>query len=209
MILGKNFPKNRLKKHGDLFCSCFKSIIMFKLKYLILFFRIVKFKIKFPKRLKIKSLRIGFEEKIKIIIKGQTSFILLNKNVYLMRNGNIEAYDGGKIKIGSNVSINKNFSIVSRDKIKIGNNVSIGPNCCIYDHDHQFNDNLINIRDQGYETKEIKIGNNVWIASNVFIGKGVKIGDGSVIGSGSVVVKDIDKHTVVGGVPAGFIKNII
>ena len=47
----------------------------------------------------------------------------------------------------------------------------------------------------------------MWIASNVFIGKGVKISNGAIIASGSVVVDDVEENTVVGGVPAKFIKN--
>jgi len=38
------------------------------------------------------------------------------------------------------------------------------------------------------------------------IKSGVSIGVGSVIGAGAVVVKDVEPYSVVGGVPAKFIK---
>ena len=170
-------------------------------------FRLINIKIKYLKKFHIKSFRIGFEENVKVSIKGKDSIMFLDRDIYFMRCGNLEVYDGGRIHIENNVSINKNFSIVSREKISIGNNVSIGPNCCIYDHDHDFSNKDLLIQKQGYNSKEIFIGNNVWIASNVFIGKGVKISNGAIVASGSVVVNDVEENTVVGGVPAKFIKN--
>jgi len=89
------------------------------------------FKIKHPFKLKVNSIKIGFEKGVRVVIKGYKSLISLGNNIYLMRYGNIEVYDGGLIEIGNNVSINKNFSIVSRNKIRIGNNVSIGSNSTI------------------------------------------------------------------------------
>ena len=177
-----------------------------KFKYVILILRLIYLKFKYNSRLNLKSIKVGFEKGIIIIIQGKKSKVSLGENIYLMRNGNLEVYDDGLLEIGNNVSINKNFSIVTRNKITIGNNVSIGPNCCIYDHDHDFSNKDLLIQKQGYNSKEIFIGNNVWIASNVFIGKGVKISNGAIVASGSIVVNDVDENTVVGGNPAKFLK---
>ena len=56
--------------------------------------------------------------------------------------------------------------------------------------------------------KPVKIGSKVWIGANVTILPGVTIGDGAVIAAGAVVNKDVEPNTVVGGVPAKFIKTI-
>ena len=178
-----------------------------KLKYLNFILKFIYLKIKYPFKLKINSLKVGLEKGVKIILKDARSKIVFNNMIYIMRNGNIEVYQGGSIEIGNNVSINKNASIVSRSKIRIGNNVSIGPNCSIYDHDHDFSNKDQLIQNQGYISSEILIGDDVWIASNVFIGKGVKISNGAIVASGSVLVNDVEANTVVGGVPAKFIKN--
>ena len=53
---------------------------------------------------------------------------------------------------------------------------------------------------------DIVIGNDVWIGYESVIMPGVKIGDGVVIAAKSVVAKDVPAYTVVGGNPAGLIK---
>jgi acetyltransferase-like isoleucine patch superfamily enzyme len=52
----------------------------------------------------------------------------------------------------------------------------------------------------------VQIGNDVWVGNNVIIMDGIKIGDGAIIASGSVVTKDVVPYTIVGGIPAKFIK---
>ena len=56
--------------------------------------------------------------------------------------------------------------------------------------------------------KPITIGNKVWIGSNATILQGVTIGDWSVVAAGAVVTKDVPDYTVVGGVPAKFLRGI-
>lgn len=53
------------------------------------------------------------------------------------------------------------------------------------------------IKDQGFTSSEIIIGNNCWIASNVLILKGVKIGDRSVIGAGCIVFEDVPPDSIL------------
>ena len=53
---------------------------------------------------------------------------------------------------------------------------------------------------------DIEIGNDVWIGYEAIIMSGVKIGNGAIIGTRAVVTKDVPPYTIVGGVPAKFIK---
>ena len=53
---------------------------------------------------------------------------------------------------------------------------------------------------------DVEIGNDVWIGRNVLIMGGVTIGDGAIIATGSVVTKNVEAYTIVGGIPAKFIK---
>ncbi len=54
----------------------------------------------------------------------------------------------------------------------------------------------------------IHIGRNVWIGANVTILSGVTIGENAIVAAGAVVTKDVAPNTMVGGVPAKFIKQI-
>ena len=55
--------------------------------------------------------------------------------------------------------------------------------------------------------KKVTIGHDVWIGEKVVILDGVKVGNGSVIASGAIVIKDVEPYTIVGGVPAKYIKH--
>lgn len=52
----------------------------------------------------------------------------------------------------------------------------------------------------------VEIGNDVWIGNNVLIMDGIRIGDGAILAAGSVIAKDVEPYTIVGGVPAKFIR---
>ena len=54
----------------------------------------------------------------------------------------------------------------------------------------------------------IKIGNDVWIGSNATVLAGVTIGDGAIVAAGAVVTRDVDENTIVGGVPAKYIRDV-
>ena len=54
---------------------------------------------------------------------------------------------------------------------------------------------------------ETTIGNDVWIGSGVRLKSGVSIGDGAIVWAGSVVTKDVAPYSIVGGVPARFIRS--
>ena len=56
--------------------------------------------------------------------------------------------------------------------------------------------------------KPIQFEDKVWLGANVTILQGVTIGEGAIVAAGAVVTKDVAPRTIVGGVPAKFIKNI-
>ena len=151
--------------------------------------------------------------KTKVLISSGCKFespenMSFTENISIGRNSFFCAR-GGSIKVGSNVAFNSNVHINSSvgGKISIGENVLIGPNVIMRTANHKFDNIKINIKDQGHETGDIVIENNVWISANVVILGGVKISTGSVIAAGAVVNKDVSSNVIVGGVPAKIIKN--
>ncbi len=110
------------------------------------------------------------------------------------------------MEIGSNTSLNEFCYLHAKGGLKIGSNVRIAPAVKMFTFNHKFADRNTPIVDQGYETKPIEIGNDVWIGANAVILPGVKIGKGCVIGAGAVVSKDIPAYSIAVGVPAKVVK---
>jgi acetyltransferase-like isoleucine patch superfamily enzyme len=180
----------------------------FSFRYAIFIIRNLILKLKFLKRIRFNSIRVAFEPSCKVSIRGNNSSINFGAVNYFYRYGNLEVFDGGRIVFGNNVSVNKGFSIICRKQIIIGNNVIIGPNVCIYDHDHCFELTDFTFNKQGFKSKTITIGDNVWIGANSFISSGVTIGSDTVIAAGSIVVKDISSKSLAGGNPAKVLKTL-
>lgn len=124
---------------------------------------------------------------------------------FLMSRGPLylKSVNGGKITIGEDVFFNHNCSVTCAEDIIIGNHCMFANNLVVIDHDHEIGkagvmDTLI--------SKPIIIEDRVWCGANVTITKGVHVGAGAVIAANAVVVKDVEAHTVVAGVPAKKIK---
>lgn len=86
--------------------------------------------------------------------------------------------------------------------LTIGNNVSIAGEVRIYTMEHD-----VDSPDFTEIGAPVVIDDYVVIGTRVTILPGVRIGKGAVVASGAVVTKDVASFTVVGGVPAQFIKN--
>ena len=111
-----------------------------------------------------------------------------------------------KINIGTNVSIHHNCYFEGVGGIDIGSNVMIAHQVSILSNSHITDSINMPIKEQGVRVNKVTIDDNVWIGAKVTILDGVKIGEGAVLAANSVVNKDVDKFTVVGGVPARLIK---
>ena len=54
--------------------------------------------------------------------------------------------------------------------------------------------------------KDVVVEEDVWIGINVTLLMGVTVGRGSIVAAGAVVNRDVPPYSIVGGVPARFIK---
>lgn len=111
---------------------------------------------------------------------------------------------GKNITIGKNVFINAGCKFQDQGGITIGDGTLIGHNVVMATLNH---DPAPEKRSTMHPAP-IVIGKNVWIGAGATLLAGVTIGDGAIIAAGAVVTKDVPANTVVGGVPAKFIKKI-
>ncbi|WP_370582999.1 DapH/DapD/GlmU-related protein [Pontibacter rufus] len=111
---------------------------------------------------------------------------------------------GRFIQIGKNVFINHACSFLDMGGITIEDHVLVGPKVNLITENHS----LDPASRRALFCKPILIKRNAWIGAAVTILPGVTIGENAVVAAGAVVSKYVAANTVVGGVPAKFIKTI-
>lgn len=129
----------------------------------------------------------------------------------LQINGIPRITDYRNIKIGVNVSINKDVYIQSSGRVIIGSNVTLSKGVTILTEGLDTSNYIENAQKQyrDHIIKEVVIGNGTWIASGVIVCPGIEIAANSIIAAGSVVVKNLTEEGVVyGGVPAKKIREL-
>jgi len=106
--------------------------------------------------------------------------------------------NGKKIKIWRYI---QEFIYPTVHPLTIGNNVSIAGEVRIFTMEHDIDDPNFSEK-----SSPVTIDDYVVIGTRVTILPGVHIGKGAVVASGAVVTKDVAPYTLVGGVPASFIR---
>ncbi len=137
-----------------------------------------------------------------ILIKGQNNTLIIEDNVNI-RDCQIEIDgDNCMINIKKHTIIGHNSYLSAREN---GTKLSIGEDCMLSrnvkimtsdGHDILKNSTRIN------PSKDINIGNHVWLADNVTVLKGTSIGDSSILGINSTLTKSIPNNSIAVGNPA-------
>lgn len=92
-------------------------------------------------------------------------------------------------------------------RVQIGKLALLANNVTIVGGDHNYRHAGVPMVFSGRdELKPTIIGDDVWIGAQSIIMTGVSIGNGAIVAAGSVVTKDVKPYSIVGGVPARFIK---
>lgn len=161
------------------------------------------------KKIKVgKTFSLGDNVKINALSKYG---VQIGDNVSILDNTIIECTGvlrslGAGLDIGNDVGIAQNCFIQVRAKVTIGNNVNFGPYVKVFSENHNFSNRELPIKNQGETRLPVVIEDDVWIGASATILGGVTIGKGSIIAAHSLVNKDVMPYTIVGGVPAKFIK---
>jgi acetyltransferase-like isoleucine patch superfamily enzyme len=111
---------------------------------------------------------------------------------------------GENINIGKNVFVNHACTFMDRGGITIEDNVLIGPKVNLITTNHPINP----AERRATISQPIVIKKGAWIGVGATILPGVTIGENSIVAAGAVVSKDVADNTIVGGIPAKFIKSI-
>ena len=111
---------------------------------------------------------------------------------------------GKHIIVGKGVFINSGCHFQDQGGITIGNGALIGHNVVLATLNHEQNP----AHRHDLLPAPIVIGKNVWIGANATVCPGVTIGDGAIVAAGAVVTKDVAPNTIVGGVPARYLKDV-
>ena len=160
----------------------------------------------------------GFKKRGKKCYFGKPLFLLgkkyfsFGKGITIYKGARIECYSSyadeklyPNLVIGDFTIIGYNFQCLVTTNCFIGNNCMIASNVLISTENHGMNPEQ-NYLDQPLVSKEIIIGDNVWLGERVIILPGVQIGNNAIIGAGSVVTKSIPSNCIAVGNPAKIIK---
>lgn len=131
--------------------------------------------------------------------------INLGESVRIYDGCNLNALDG-EISIGDHSLFGPNMTIYGFGSVSIGSYVAVASYTTIVASNHNFADRATYICRQGSTGKGVWLEDDVWIGANCVILDGVNVGAGAVVAAGSVVNRNVESYTVVGGVPAGFLK---
>jgi acetyltransferase-like isoleucine patch superfamily enzyme len=131
-------------------------------------------------------------------IPGGGQFIV-GDDVEFRRNFRCEVW-GGRVTIGSGSFMTYDVLIQCSTSIEIGERVGIGHCSSVFDGSHRFRDLSLPFKDQGYDFRPLKLGDDAAVHSLCTVLN--DIGARAVIGAGAVITRPVPAYTVAVGAPA-------
>ena len=140
-----------------------------------------------------------------IRISGDNNRLIINKTARFMGPCNITMDGDSTLLIGENAGI-RDVQFVLKDA-----DIEVGKLCMFSNHILLRNTDshkVINLEDNQVTnvSRNIRLGEHVWIGQNATILKGVNIGNDSIVAMGTIVTKDVPANSIVAGVPSKVVK---
>lgn len=118
--------------------------------------------------------------------------------------------DGNTVLIGSRSTFegNVHLACIEGKSIKIGKNCMFSANISLRTGDSH---SIVNLQGQRINpSKDVSIGDHVWVGNTVLVTKGVNVLNDSIVGTGSVVTRCFtESNVVIAGNPAVIVKRNI
>jgi acetyltransferase-like isoleucine patch superfamily enzyme len=169
---------------------------------------------------------VQFGPQVRISVdRGSRNRLELGPGVQLHQ-GVLLLLRGGSVRLGERVSVRRGtvlnvsgeldlagdnilsyYNVVHcAERIRFGRFSSTNEFCTIVDSTH-FHDGASEFFYENVKTSPIEVGRNVWIASKSTVLMGVTIGDDAIVAAHAVVHGDVERGTVVGGIPARVLRS--
>ena len=177
-----------------------------KLNYSKAFLRSTSIKAKKKKNL-IQIMNGAYLNSCSVAVYGENNKIIIGENCRL-KDVEIHIEDNNnEVIIGSGTTIagKTHLACIEGTKILIGQD-------CMFSKDIVFRtgDSHSIVDENGKRinpSKDIYVGNHVWVGNGVIVTKGGGVGDNSIIGTGTIVTKSWEKSNVIlAGAPAKIVK---
>ena len=147
-----------------------------------------------------RHVRVWTRKRIVLFVYGIPVHMRAKKvGKFLCCNGPVRATH--HTELGDHVHFNGMWAS-GNGRIVIGSWFHSGDGLRIFTRNHNYDKGNAIPYDKTYVTKDVVIGDFVWIGSQVILLPGTKIGEGAIIQAGSVVHGEIPPYAIAGGNPA-------
>ena len=143
-------------------------------------------------------------DSIVIQFNGRSNVLTIGKNVTIGKL-TIEFGNKGICSIGNRTIINGGMFCISGAALTIGKDCLLSWGVIIRTHDHHHIFDADTHKRINY-SKDVVIGDHVWVCYRVFILAGARIGQGSVVGSNACTSGQFGTNQIIAGCPAKVIR---
>lgn len=171
--------------------------------YLVRYWRFARFKLANPQ-----VITRGFvflDHGVELYARRGHGRLVLGRWLHLGAGTALRCHEG-TLSIGDKSVLARGVSVNCYLDVEIGACAMIADSVYIADFDHNHDDLVIPIKDQGIAKARVRIGRDVWLGTKVTVTRGVQIGEGTVVGANAVVTRDLPAYSVAVGVPARVVR---
>ena len=136
---------------------------------------------------------------------GSNASVIIGENIRINKELKIECGSNCSVIIGDNTTFVNTTIYSSYADVLIGNDCMFSYGIYIRNHDSHCIFNINSGQRLNY-SRNIEIGDHVWVGQNCILLGGFKVGKGSVLGAGSVSSSQFESNIIIGGNPARIIR---